>query len=172
MLRTATATAIRTMPAIWTRVSRSRHSRYAPTAARPANCDARTAAIAIPCRAPTAYDANPATSANPVTTTNFVALPGRGSPEALAALARARLVLLGPGDPQVNVAPALVAPGVRAAVVGSRGLRLWVGSEAGRALVEAWLGEATPAAAPARWESDVQARLLSQAAGRVKTQAG
>jgi hypothetical protein len=56
--------------------------------------------------------------------------------------------------------------------VASRALRLWVGSDADRALVEAWLGEATPAAAPARWESDVQARLLSQAAGHVKTQAG
>jgi hypothetical protein len=107
----------------------------------------------------------------PAPTQSF-ALPGRGSPEALAALARARLILLGPGDAQVNLVPALVAPGVRAAIVESRGLRLWVGSEAGRAMVEAWLGEATPAAGPARWESDVQARLLSQAAARVKTQAG
>ena len=72
----------------------------------------------------------------------------------------------------MNLVPALVAPGVRAAVVAGRGLRLWVGSEADRALVEAWLGEATPAAAPTRWESDVQARLLNQAAGHVKTQTG
>jgi hypothetical protein len=100
------------------------------------------------------------------------ALDGPANPDALAALARARLILLGPGDPRVNLVPALVAPGVRAAVVASRGLRLWVGSETDRAVVEAWLGEATPAAAPARWESDVQARLLSQAAGHVKSQAG
>jgi hypothetical protein len=100
------------------------------------------------------------------------ALAGRGTPEAIAAMTRARLTLLGPGDPQVNLVPALVAPGVRAALLASRGLRLWAGSEADRALLEAWLGEATPAAPPARWESDMQARLLSQAAGQVKTHAG
>ena len=58
-----------------------------------------------------------------------------------------------------------------AAVRGTRGLRLWVGSEAGQALAAAWLGEPTPAAPSAQWESDVQARLLSQAAGQVKSQA-
>lgn len=98
-------------------------------------------------------------------------LPGTAEPQVLAALTRARLILLGPGDPAVNLAPALATPGVRAAVRDTRGLRLWVGSEAGQALVAAWLGEPTPAAPPARWESDVQARLLSQAAGQVKSQA-
>jgi hypothetical protein len=100
------------------------------------------------------------------------ALEGAANPQAIAAITRARMILLGPGDPHANLATALVAPGVRAAVVAGRGLRLWVGSEADRALVEAWLGEATPAAAPARWETEVQAQLLSQAAGHVKTQAG
>ena len=97
---------------------------------------------------------------------------GAPNPDVTAALARARLILLGPGDPQVNLVPALVAPGVRAAVAASRGLRVWVGAEADRALVQAWLGQPLPAAVPARWESDVQARLLSQAAGHVKSRAG
>ena len=98
------------------------------------------------------------------------ALAGPPQPDVLAALTRARLILLGPGDPQVNLIPALLAPGVRAAVLGSHGLRLWVGAEADSGAVDEWLGAPTPAAAAARWQSDVQARLLSQAAGHVKTQ--
>ena len=39
-------------------------------------------------------------------------------------------------------------------------------------LVEAWLGVQTPGPEQASWQSDVQARLLGQAAAHVKTQAG
>jgi UDP-GlcNAc:undecaprenyl-phosphate GlcNAc-1-phosphate transferase len=99
-------------------------------------------------------------------------LPGSEPPEVLAAVLRAQLILLGPGNPQVNLIPALVSPGIRQALLGSRGSRLWVGAESGRPLLEAWLGQPTPAAVPARWESDVQARLLNLAAGHVKSQIG
>ena len=99
-------------------------------------------------------------------------LEGPAQPEVVAALARARLILLGPGDPQANLIPVLLAPGVRAAVTTTRGVRLWVGTELDRSLVEAWLGAKTPGPAQASWESDVQARLLGQAAAHVKTQAG
>jgi len=100
------------------------------------------------------------------------ALEGNAPPEVLAALLRAQLILLGPGDPEVNLVPALVAPGVRAAVLGSRGSRLWVGAQAGRAVLDAWLGQQTTASPSARWENDVQARLLSLAAAHVKSQIG
>lgn len=99
-------------------------------------------------------------------------LPGSTPPDVVVALLRAQLILLGPGDPDVNVIPALVAPGLRQAMLGSRGSRLWVGAEADRPVLDAWLGQQTTAAPPARWESDVQAQLLRQAAGTVKTQAG
>src|SRR6185436_1425487 len=91
-------------------------------------------------------------------------LPGLIQPPVIAALTKARLILLGPGDPAINLAAALAAPGLRVGVRGTRGAFLWVGAEAGQALVSAWLGEPVTAATPARWESDVQARLLSQAA--------
>jgi UDP-GlcNAc:undecaprenyl-phosphate GlcNAc-1-phosphate transferase len=96
-------------------------------------------------------------------------LPGLAEPQVIAALTRARLILLGPGDPAVNLTPVLAAPGVRAAVLSSRGQRLWIGPEAGQAVAAAWLGAATPAAAPGRLESEIQARLLQQAAGQVKS---
>jgi 2-phospho-L-lactate transferase/gluconeogenesis factor (CofD/UPF0052 family) len=90
----------------------------------------------------------------------------------VAALKRARLVLLGPGNPTINVASVLLAPGVRAALLATRGERLWVGTEAGQASLAAWLGEPTPMAAPARWQAEVQTQLLRQAAGHAKSQAG
>jgi UDP-GlcNAc:undecaprenyl-phosphate GlcNAc-1-phosphate transferase len=99
-------------------------------------------------------------------------LEGSAPPEVLAALLRAQLILLGPGDASVNLVPTLVAPGVRAALLNSRGARLWVGGEAGRAVLDAWLGQQTTATPSARWESDVQARLLQVAAAHVKSQIG
>jgi hypothetical protein len=99
-------------------------------------------------------------------------LAGATQPEVLAAVLRAQLILLGPGDPDINLIPVLVAPGIRQAMLSSRGSRLWVGAAASRPVLEAWLGQQTSAATPAGWESDVQARLLRSAAGRVKTQVG
>ena len=58
---------------------RSRKRTAAAIAAIAANCEARTAAIAIPCRAPIAYEANPVTSARPPTTTSGTALRVRRS---------------------------------------------------------------------------------------------
>jgi len=99
-------------------------------------------------------------------------LAGNAQPEVLAAVLRAQLILLGPGDPEVNLVPVLVAPGLRQALLASRGLRLWVGAEASQPVLDAWLGQPTTTAAAARWESDVQAQLLRQASGHVKTQIG
>ncbi len=96
-------------------------------------------------------------------------------PQVLAALSKARLVVLGPGDPEVNLVPTLLAPGVRQALKSARGPRLWAGpagQSSAAALLAAWLGEPTPAAEPARLERVMQVRLLSQAAGRTKTQVG
>jgi UDP-GlcNAc:undecaprenyl-phosphate/decaprenyl-phosphate GlcNAc-1-phosphate transferase len=107
----------------------------------------------------------------PVPSPGF-SVTGTAQPEVVAAVLRAQLILLGPGDPDVNLIPALVAPGIRQAMLGSHGLRLWVGTEAGRAVLESWLGQQTAAAPTARWESDVQARLLRQAAGNAKRHAG
>jgi hypothetical protein len=99
-------------------------------------------------------------------------LAGNAPPEVLAALLRAQMVLLGPGDPEINLIPVLVSPGIRAAMLGSRGARLWVGAEADQAVLNAWLGQQTPATRSARWESDVQARLLRLASAHVKSQIG
>ncbi len=99
-------------------------------------------------------------------------LAGSAPPAVAAAVLRAQLILLGPGDPDINIIPVLVAPGLRQAMLGSRGSRLWVGAEADRPVLEAWLGQPTTAALAARWESEVQTRLLHQAAGSAKTQAG
>jgi hypothetical protein len=101
-----------------------------------------------------------------------VAWPGAALPEVVAALKRARLILLGPGNPAINAAPVLLAPGVRAAVLAAGGERLWVGAEASQASLAAWLGEPTPVAAPARWQAEVQTQLLRQAAGQAKSRAG
>ena len=53
-----------------------------------------------------------------------------------------------------------------------RGVGLWVGAASAQAEVSAWLGQAVPAASPARWESEVQAQLLQQAAQQSKSHAG
>ncbi len=99
-------------------------------------------------------------------------LAGNPQPAVIAALTKARLILLGPGDPAINLAAVLGAPGVRAGVRGTRGAYLWVGAEAGQVAVSAWLGEPVMAAAPAQWESEVQARLLNQAARQAKAHTG
>lgn len=99
-------------------------------------------------------------------------LPGPPQAEVVAALKRARMVVLGPGDPEINLVPVLLAPGIRAALQAARGRRLWVGTPAGQAALEAWLGEPTPLAAPTRLRLDLQGHLLDQAARHVKTQAG
>jgi hypothetical protein len=99
-------------------------------------------------------------------------LQDAAQPEVTAALRRARLVVLGPGDPEMNLVPVLLAPGVRAAVAEARERRVWVGTPAGQAVLAAWLGEPTTTAAPARLQHDLQAQLLRQAARQAKTHAG
>jgi hypothetical protein len=99
-------------------------------------------------------------------------LPGEFQSEVAAALRRARLVVLGPGDPEINVVPALLAPGVRASLLQVRDRCVWVGTAAGHATLAAWLGEPTAIATPARLHQDLQNHLLNQAARHAKTHAG
>jgi LPPG:FO 2-phospho-L-lactate transferase len=59
----------------------------------------------------------------------------RPSPAALAALARAELVVIGPSNPIVSIGPILAIPGLREAVLASRAPRIGVsGIVAGKAL--------------------------------------
>ena len=68
-LRMPTPTAMVATPATCTRASRSRKSRNAITPASAPNCDARTALMAIPSRAPSVNRPKPATSQSPEATT-------------------------------------------------------------------------------------------------------
>jgi UDP-GlcNAc:undecaprenyl-phosphate/decaprenyl-phosphate GlcNAc-1-phosphate transferase len=92
-----------------------------------------------------------------------------GDPALMATIRRARLIVLGPGDPEVNVAAVLSVPGVRAALQQASGRRVWAGSAAGQATLEAWLGESTQAISAAPLEQFLQSRLLQQAVGHAKT---
>jgi LPPG:FO 2-phospho-L-lactate transferase len=57
------------------------------------------------------------------------------SPAALAALADAELVVIGPSNPLVSIGPVLAIPGMRDALLGTSGVRIAVsGIVAGRAL--------------------------------------
>jgi 2-phospho-L-lactate transferase/gluconeogenesis factor (CofD/UPF0052 family) len=89
----------------------------------------------------------------------------------LASISRARLIVLGPGDPDVNVLPVLAAPGVRSTLEAARAPRVWAGSPAGQAALAAWLGNSIATATAAPLTQDLQARLLQQAARHAKTQA-
>lgn len=89
--------------------------------------------------------------------------------EAAAALRRAKLVVLGPGKPDVNLLPALAAPGSLAALQEGRADCLWVGEEGQAGLLTPWLGKAPQTAPHAEWPNAAQQLLLAQAASRAKT---
>ena len=74
MLSAATPTTTIVTPESWSRDRRSRNSRYAASPASAANCEARTAETASPCREPSAKDAKPSTSQSPPTTTRGAAV--------------------------------------------------------------------------------------------------
>jgi hypothetical protein len=100
-------------------------------------------------------------------------LPAPGSdsgplqPDAAAALRRAKVIMFGPGDPEVNLIPVLVAPGMRAAIASARGLRLWAGAPWPAAAN--WLGEAPLTVPTETLPQTLQARLLTRAAAHAKT---
>jgi len=98
-------------------------------------------------------------------------LSGEPAPQALSALRRAKLILLGPGDPEINLIPALVSPGLREALLTANGELLWVGAETELEKIAHWLG-ANPVPVPLVFlQEELQKRLLKQAAAHSKTQA-
>ncbi len=103
----------------------------------------------------------------PASASDGQALPA----EAAAALRRAKLVLLGPGDPQVNLLPALAAPGMRAALQDCSGHCLWVKAEDADDSLAAWLEKPPHQAAPQAWPEAAQRELIAQAASHSKTTA-
>jgi len=98
-------------------------------------------------------------------------LEGEPAPEAIGALQRARLILLGPGDPEINLIPVLVSPGLRETLLALSGELLWVGSETELDKITLWLGAQPVAVTPAALPDELQKRLLKQAATFSKTQA-
>lgn len=98
-------------------------------------------------------------------------LSGEPAPQALSALRRAKLILLGPGDPETNLIPALVSPGMREALLAANGELLWIGAETELEKIAHWLG-ANPIPVPLVFlQEELQKRLLKQAAAHSKTQA-
>jgi hypothetical protein len=98
-------------------------------------------------------------------------LNGEPAPQALNALRRAKLILFGPGDPEINLIPVLVSPGIRDALLAANGERLWVGSETELEKIAHWLG-ASPIPVPLAFlQEELQKRLLKQAAAHSKTEA-
>ena len=91
--------------------------------------------------------------------------------EAAAAIRRAKLVLLGPGNPRVNLLPALAAPGLRAALEENRGDCLWLDGDTQAEKLEVWLDRPLKRASSATWQERAQKLLLAQAANRAKTAA-
>jgi hypothetical protein len=95
------------------------------------------------------------------------------APEVLATVRRARLIVLGPGDPAISLLPAVQAQGLGPALREAAAPRVWAGpSGNGHSQLEAALGQPVPAAGatPARLQAALQAQLLHQAAGQPKTQ--
>jgi UDP-GlcNAc:undecaprenyl-phosphate GlcNAc-1-phosphate transferase len=98
-------------------------------------------------------------------------LNGEPAPQAVNALHRAKLILLGPGDPEINLIPTLVSPGMREALLAANGERLWVGSETELEKITQWLGTSPVPISLAFLQEELQKRLLKQAAAHSKTQA-
>ncbi len=101
-----------------------------------------------------------------------VALPGDPLPAALAALHRAGVIVLGPGDPEINLLPVLASPGMRTALQTARGALVLVGSAAPSSALTRWVGRSLPPTPFASLSAIIQSRLLNQAAGQAKTKVG
>ena len=89
--------------------------------------------------------------------------------EAAAALRRAKLIVLGPGKPDVNLLPVLAAPGVLAALQESQGDCLWVRGDDHAGQLEQWLAKPPKTSSTLDWQNAAEQLLLAQAAGRAKT---
>jgi len=89
-------------------------------------------------------------------------------PDAMTAIRKARLILLGPGDPEVNLIPVLAAPGVGAALQSARGPCLWVRDDQDLGALDPWLGAEPETTTRDALHEAIQSRLLNQAAGHAK----
>lgn len=98
-------------------------------------------------------------------------LPGGPLPDALALVRRARVVVLGPGDADINLVPVLVSPGIRTALQTGGGKLMCVGDEDQSSALDHWLGKGVPLTPLASLSETIQTHLISQAAGVAKTQA-
>jgi UDP-GlcNAc:undecaprenyl-phosphate GlcNAc-1-phosphate transferase len=98
-------------------------------------------------------------------------LPGDPQPDALTALRRAKVIVLGPGDPEINLIPVLVSPGIRAALQTARGRLMCVGGEGQSSALSQWMSKDLPLTPLASLSETIQSHLISQAAGVAKTQA-
>jgi UDP-GlcNAc:undecaprenyl-phosphate/decaprenyl-phosphate GlcNAc-1-phosphate transferase len=99
------------------------------------------------------------------------AVPANSEPqaEAAAALRRAKLIVLGPGRPDVNLLPVLAAPGVMAALQESQGSCLWVCGDEAPGQLTPWVGKTPQTASPLDWSNAAQQMLLAHAATHAKT---
>ena len=97
-------------------------------------------------------------------------LPGDPQPDALTALRRAKVIVLGPGDPEINLIPVLVSPGIRAALQTARGRLICVGGEGQSSALSHWMSKDLPLTPLASLSETIQSHLISQAAGVAKTQ--
>ena len=97
-------------------------------------------------------------------------LPGDPQPDALTALRRAKVIVLGPGDPEINLIPVLVSPGIRAALQTARGKLMCVGGEGQSSALSHWMSKDLPLTPLASLSETIQSHLISQAAGVAKTQ--
>jgi hypothetical protein len=98
-------------------------------------------------------------------------LPGAAQADAVHAVRRAKVILFGPGDSESNLLPALLAPGVRAALAESRAVRLYLGADEQARALEPWLGFDLPAVSLTAAQHQIQRSLLNQSAARAKTHA-
>jgi UDP-GlcNAc:undecaprenyl-phosphate/decaprenyl-phosphate GlcNAc-1-phosphate transferase len=98
------------------------------------------------------------------------ALRGEPQLDALTALRRARIILLGPGDPEINLIPVLVSPGIRAVLQTAKGKLMGAGGEGWSGLLNRWIGKDVPLTPPISLTETIQAHLIAQAAGQIKTQ--
>lgn len=97
-------------------------------------------------------------------------LPSAPFTEALNAVKKARLVLLGPGDIEANVLPTLLTPGMREALAGARGPRVWAGEAASVAALAAWGADSLTALPVAGLREALQKQLLRAAAKASKAE--
>jgi len=96
-------------------------------------------------------------------------LPGVAQAQVITTLQKAKLILLGPGEPGVNLMPVLASPDIRATLAKTKRPVLSLGPTPLTEQSASWLGHAPQLTTAAALTNDLQMLLLSQAAGVAKT---